>query len=68
MAVAAGPEFTESWPQWAQFLIGAPLRIVVILVATWIVLAIVHRVNTRGAARVAKRPPRAALGGRAGDT
>ncbi|MDR0593213.1 MAG: mechanosensitive ion channel family protein [Bifidobacteriaceae bacterium] len=65
MTFLTTPAFAESWPGWAQFLIGAPLRIVIILAAAWLVLVVSHAVIRRVTARIAKRPGRMPAGGRA---
>jgi small conductance mechanosensitive channel len=49
----ASPGFTEHWPQWARFLMGAPLQIVIVLLSALVVLAVVHAVIRRATDRMA---------------
>ncbi|MDR1442661.1 MAG: mechanosensitive ion channel family protein [Bifidobacteriaceae bacterium] len=60
-AAAAAPKFAESWPEWARFLMGTPLRIAIILIAAWVVLAAVHSIIKHTAARMAKAPAKRLL-------
>jgi small conductance mechanosensitive channel len=48
------PQFAADWPDWAQFLIGAPLRIVIVLIAALIVVAVAHGLVGRATTRMAK--------------
>ncbi|MDR1187237.1 MAG: mechanosensitive ion channel family protein [Bifidobacteriaceae bacterium] len=65
MIAAAPPKFAESWPEWARFLIGAPLRIVIILVAAWVVMMVAHTIIKHSTARMAKGVARKRARGRA---
>ncbi|MDR2566499.1 MAG: mechanosensitive ion channel family protein [Bifidobacteriaceae bacterium] len=60
MTALAAPEFTDSWPGWARFLMGTPLRIVIILVAAWVAAAVLHAVIRHIAKRAARLPSRGA--------
>ncbi|MDR1118954.1 MAG: mechanosensitive ion channel family protein [Bifidobacteriaceae bacterium] len=53
MTVIAAPEFASTWPKWAQFLMGAPLRIAVVLVCAVIVAAVAKGLIRRAANRLA---------------
>jgi small conductance mechanosensitive channel len=48
----AAPEFAESWPTWAAWLIEKPLQIAVILVGAVVVCAIGHAIVDRVTGRV----------------
>ncbi|MDR2347741.1 MAG: mechanosensitive ion channel family protein [Bifidobacteriaceae bacterium] len=58
MVASASLEFTAKWPAWAKFLIGAPLRIVIVLLAAVIVLAVARALVRRTTQRMAKAPVR----------
>ncbi|MDR2373369.1 MAG: mechanosensitive ion channel family protein [Bifidobacteriaceae bacterium] len=57
--VLAAPAFAESWPGWARFLMGAPLRIAIILVLAWLTVIVLHAVIKHVTGRMGKRPGRA---------
>ncbi|MDR2454312.1 MAG: mechanosensitive ion channel family protein [Bifidobacteriaceae bacterium] len=58
MLIANPPEFAKDWPEWARLLMGAPLRIVVVLVAALIAAAVARGLIRRAAERMARRPVR----------
>ncbi|MDR2378621.1 MAG: mechanosensitive ion channel family protein [Bifidobacteriaceae bacterium] len=59
----AAPEFAESWPGWARWLMGTPLRIAIILFAAGIALLVAHAVIKHTTSRMAKLPGRIGAGG-----
>jgi len=58
MDLTATPEFAQDWPEWARWLIGDPLAIVLYLVGAMVVLALAHYVINRVVKRVAASPPK----------
>jgi small conductance mechanosensitive channel len=52
-AVPAAPGFAADWPGWARFLMGAPLRIVIVLACAFIVVGVAHAVIGRTTRRMA---------------
>jgi small conductance mechanosensitive channel len=57
MEILATPEFAHDWPEWARWLIGDPLAIVVIFVAALLALAIADVVIKRVVKRAAQLKP-----------
>ncbi|MDR1394529.1 MAG: mechanosensitive ion channel family protein [Bifidobacteriaceae bacterium] len=51
------PDFAATWPDWAKFLIGTPLRIVVILLATLLVAAVARSIIRHSAKRMSRVTP-----------
>jgi small conductance mechanosensitive channel len=66
MTDLAAPSFADSWPEWARFLMGTPLRIVIILISAWITLVVVRYIIKHTLARIAKRPGRRPVVSRVG--
>jgi small conductance mechanosensitive channel len=58
MPTATTPEFAEKWPEWARWLIGAPLQIVVILIAAVVLVAVLRAVIRKVTRRLSAAPAR----------
>ena len=58
MDLLATPEFARDWPEWARWLIGDPLAIVLYLLGAVVVLVVAHHVINRVVKRVAAAPPK----------
>ncbi|MDR1798417.1 MAG: mechanosensitive ion channel family protein [Bifidobacteriaceae bacterium] len=57
------PEFAQDWPGWAQWLIGRPLTIIIILVAAVVIQVVVHFLIRRVTRRMAAMPTPKAISG-----
>ncbi|MCL1898393.1 MAG: mechanosensitive ion channel family protein [Micrococcales bacterium] len=67
MDYLATPEFAQTWPEWARWLIGDPLAVVLYLVGAIVVLAITHMVINRIVKRVSTTPPKQLVPGTTDD-
>ncbi|MCL2802594.1 MAG: mechanosensitive ion channel family protein [Micrococcales bacterium] len=56
MTYLATPEFATDWPEWARWLIGDPLAVVLYLLGALVVLAIAHAVIGHTVKRLAAKP------------
>ncbi|MCL1898732.1 MAG: mechanosensitive ion channel family protein [Micrococcales bacterium] len=62
MEYLATPQFAANWPEWARWLIGDPLAIVLYLIGALVVLAIAHVVIRRMVAKAANAPSKSISG------